>query len=233
MKRSLDMIVLSGINLGHNNNGVTELQEYLNHVYPKAIVLNGSFIENRLHADEQVAIIETLTAMADEGTRIYFIANNVPLALQAYPEFFHRNIYFENNLTLRLKGKKYLFLNDNFTQQHLDTKSNQITADIFAKKALEKAIKENASYIVCGHNCKPKIKVNDTSNHRICYLHAGNWQNHLSALEYQWGCWSLYQYENEHYHSEHAESNVYEKNEVIWGSSDIDVMEETLVMPYF
>ena len=27
------------------------------------------------------------------------------------------------------------------------------------------------------------------------YLHAGSWQKHLSALEYNWGCWSLYEHQ--------------------------------------
>lgn len=230
MKRSLDMIVLSGINLGNNAQEVDTLQHYLDSVSPKAIVINGNFIKHRLHSNAQVGIIETLTRMAEEGTRIYFIANNVPLALQAYPEFFHRNIYFEQNLTLRMKGKKYLFFNDNFTQKHLAIKYSPISAKAFADKALEIALKENADYIVCGHNCSPQMKLADSPNRRIIYLHAGSWQNHLSALEYNWGCWSLYEHQKEQVS---IYPSSYGVDDIIWGTSNASVIEKTLVTPYY
>lgn len=227
MKRSLDMIILSGIRLGDTATTTAALQQYLDSVAPKAIVLNGNFIKDTCCQEEQIAIIRTLTNMAEEGTRIYYIADNAPLALQAHPEFFHQNVYFENHLTLRLKGKKYLFLNNHFIQEQFGGVNRSVTKDLFAEKALEKAIQESCDYIVCGHNCQPKMKVVETNNRHITYMHPGDWQQHLSALEYTWGCWSLYQYEEEQYPTDSTHSDV------IWGASSVNVLEKVSISPCY
>lgn len=227
MKRSLDMIILSGIRLGNPTSQVEALQQYLNNVAPKAIILNGNFIKDTCCQEDQIAIIRTLTNMAEEGIRIYYIADNAPLALQAHPEFFHRNVYFENHLTLRLKGKKYLFLNNHFIQEQFGSTNVPVSGELFAEKALAKAQQESCDYIICGHNCQPKIKVVETENQRITYMHPGDWQQHLSALEYTWGCWSLYQYEEEQY------STVSAHSDVIWGASEVGVLEKVSVSPCY
>lgn len=205
MKRPIDTVILSGVRLGNPNCQTAALQTYLNHIEAKTIVLNGSFIES-VHCDEEaIQIIRTLTEMAEDGTDIYYVAADFNLAFQLHPAFYNRNVHLKSRLSLDLNGKKYLFLNDNFLTPELEDTAK---AGAFAQKAIEVAISENCQYIVCGHNCKPKMKAVETSTDKVTYMHPGDWHDYQTTLESNWGCWSLYEYEEEDYQRREDEEDM-------------------------
>ena len=199
MKRPIDIVVLSGIYLGSSHNQTTALQTYLDHIEAKTIVLNGNFIEPVNATDKAtIQIVKTLAQMAEAGTAIYYIASNFPFAFQLCPSFYHPNVHLKNSLVLELGAKRYLFLNDNFSPQFFKNRiENQTTT--FAQKALALAKAKNCQFIVCGHNCKPRMKVVQTQKGKITYMHPGDWHQYQTTLEFDWGRWSLYEFEEEDY----------------------------------
>jgi UDP-2,3-diacylglucosamine pyrophosphatase LpxH len=71
----------------------------------------------------------------------------------------------------------------------------------FEKTAIEIAAQNNYNFVVCGHIHKPEIKSYDTHIGEVTYLNSGDWIENLSALEYNKGIWTIYQYnENDFQH---------------------------------
>ncbi|MCT4601340.1 MAG: UDP-2,3-diacylglucosamine diphosphatase [Marinifilum sp.] len=62
----------------------------------------------------------------------------------------------------------------------------QIAADI--------AIDKGYDYVVCGHIHHPEYKEISSKNGSTKYLNSGDWIESLSALEYNKGEWSIYEY---------------------------------------
>lgn len=62
----------------------------------------------------------------------------------------------------------------------------QIAADI--------AIDKGYDYVVCGHIHHPEYKEMSSKNGSTKYLNSGDWIESLSALEYNKGEWSIYEY---------------------------------------
>jgi len=56
------------------------------------------------------------------------------------------------------------------------------------------AIRNNYDYVVCGHIHQPEIRRMQNEDGEVCYLNSGDWVENLTALEYNEGEWSLYQY---------------------------------------
>lgn len=66
--------------------------------------------------------------------------------------------------------------------------------DDFELTASEIAIENGYDYVICGHIHQPEIKVISNSKGKTTYLNSGDWVESLSALEYNDGKWSLYEY---------------------------------------
>lgn len=66
---------------------------------------------------------------------------------------------------------------------------------IFEETALELAREEGYDYIICGHIHKPIIKSVEVDGHPVTYMNSGDWVEHLTALEYNFGKWNLYEYD--------------------------------------
>lgn len=64
----------------------------------------------------------------------------------------------------------------------------------FEVTAAEIAINKQYDYVVCGHIHQPVIREVKTKNGSVIYLNSGDWIENLTALEYNKGKWSLYQY---------------------------------------
>ena len=62
----------------------------------------------------------------------------------------------------------------------------------FEKKAIEMAQKEGYDFVVCGHIHTPQMKTEGN----VTYLNSGDWVENLTALEYAYGEWSIYQYDD-------------------------------------
>ncbi|WP_421918973.1 UDP-2,3-diacylglucosamine diphosphatase [Marinifilum sp.] len=64
----------------------------------------------------------------------------------------------------------------------------------FEQTAAEIAIDKGYDYVVCGHIHHPEYKEISTKNGSTHYLNSGDWIESLSALEYNNGEWSIYEY---------------------------------------
>ena len=89
----------------------------------------------------------------------------------------------------------------------------------FEKTAVEIAIANGFSYVVCGHIHHPNIKEYKVGDQIVTYLNSGDWIENLTALEYKKGEWSIYKYENnffeEDLHIEMDKSNKEIFNEML------------------
>lgn len=66
----------------------------------------------------------------------------------------------------------------------------------FENTAIDLAAEKGYDYVVCGHIHRPQIRDVVASNGRtITYLNSGDWVEHLTALEFANGAWSLYRYD--------------------------------------
>lgn len=71
----------------------------------------------------------------------------------------------------------------------------------FEHLALQNAYRKGCDYIICGHLHQPIMKQVTVKDKKITYLNSGDWIEHLTALEYAFGKWELYEYDqdlNEH-----------------------------------
>lgn len=62
--------------------------------------------------------------------------------------------------------------------------------DDFEQKAIDLTKKKGYEAVICGHIHKPLIEKRDG----VLYMNAGDWVEHLTALEYQYGEWQIYTY---------------------------------------
>jgi UDP-2,3-diacylglucosamine pyrophosphatase LpxH len=56
------------------------------------------------------------------------------------------------------------------------------------------AAENNYQYVICGHIHQPEIRTMVTKFGPVVYMNSGDWVENLTALEFQDGQWSLYQY---------------------------------------
>lgn len=70
----------------------------------------------------------------------------------------------------------------------------------FENTAIRLAARHEYDYVVCGHIHRPHMKTHETSEgKKITYLNSGDWVENLTSLEYQWGRWSVYEYDEMDY----------------------------------
>ncbi len=69
----------------------------------------------------------------------------------------------------------------------------------FEDTALRLAAEEEYDYVICGHIHRPQMRTVEGKDKAITYLNSGDWVESLTALEYKWGAWSLYQYQASDY----------------------------------
>lgn len=66
--------------------------------------------------------------------------------------------------------------------------------DDFEEKAIELAAEKGFDYVICGHIHRAQIKTLICQGKEVTYLNSGDWVESLTALEYKWGEWSIYEY---------------------------------------
>jgi UDP-2,3-diacylglucosamine pyrophosphatase LpxH len=67
----------------------------------------------------------------------------------------------------------------------------------FEELCADIAIENNYQYVVCGHIHQPEIRAFIKPEGRTTYLNSGDWVENLTALEYEDGRWSIYEYASE------------------------------------
>ena len=65
----------------------------------------------------------------------------------------------------------------------------------FENTAASIAIHEGFDHVVCGHIHQPQMRTISTNKGAVNYMNSGDWIEHMSALEYHDGRWSLYLHE--------------------------------------
>lgn len=64
----------------------------------------------------------------------------------------------------------------------------------FEETAIRLAAEHDYDYVICGHIHQPVIRTVNHDQKTVCYMNSGDWVENLTALEYRWGQWSLYEY---------------------------------------
>ena len=65
----------------------------------------------------------------------------------------------------------------------------------FEGSAASIAIHEGFDHVVCGHIHQPQMRRITTAKGAVNYMNSGDWIEHMSALEYTDGRWTLYFHE--------------------------------------
>ena len=71
----------------------------------------------------------------------------------------------------------------------------------FENNAMQLAADEGFDFVVCGHTHQPQMRSGNFDGRKITYLNSGDWVENLTALEYKWGCWSIFEYQTAEYES--------------------------------
>ena len=69
----------------------------------------------------------------------------------------------------------------------------------FEERAIDLATKQEFDFVVCGHIHQPMIKEAQANGRQVTYMNSGDWVENLTALEYRFGQWSLYTYDEMDY----------------------------------
>ncbi len=87
--------------------------------------------------------------------------------------------------------------------------------DDFEQVSAELAIEKGYEYVICGHIHQPKMETRENKTGKTLYLNSGDWVENLTALEYQFKRWRLYNYNNDKltsfYPDEEVEDNPSEQ----------------------
>ncbi len=65
----------------------------------------------------------------------------------------------------------------------------------FEETAAEVAIHEGFHYVACGHIHQPQLRTITNAQGSVRYMNSGDWIEHMSALEYANGAWSIYMHQ--------------------------------------
>lgn len=65
----------------------------------------------------------------------------------------------------------------------------------FEQTAIKFAMDKGYDYVVCGHIHRPNMKVEENEQGKVTYLNSGDWVESLTALEYNWGKWTIFTYD--------------------------------------
>lgn len=85
----------------------------------------------------------------------------------------------------------------------------------FEQTAADLAIDKNYDFVICGHIHQAEIREikSSVSDRTVTYLNSGDWVESLSALEYQNGNWSIFDYRDAVFTDDFSEENLLEQEE--------------------
>ncbi len=104
----------------------------------------------------------------------------------------------------------------------------------FEAVAAELAIENDYDYVICGHIHHPKKEIIENSQGKTMYLNSGDWVENLTALEYSFKRWRIYQYNHDKLSAFFADEDLkqMDMNELIASITDkndlndFEVLEE-------
>ncbi|WP_294818597.1 UDP-2,3-diacylglucosamine diphosphatase [uncultured Flavobacterium sp.] len=68
----------------------------------------------------------------------------------------------------------------------------------FENTAADLAIDKGYTYVICGHIHQPEMREICTAKGKVMYLNSGDWVESLTALEYNLGQWSIFNYREDY-----------------------------------
>lgn len=89
----------------------------------------------------------------------------------------------------------------------------------FEDTAIKMAAQQDYDYVICGHIHKPQMRTGEFNGKKVTYLNSGDWVENLTALEYKWGRWSIYEYDELDYEYVNKKLHVKEEEENKEGAS--------------
>ncbi len=95
--------------------------------------------------------------------------------------------------------------------------------DDFEETAIQLAAEQGYDYVVCGHIHRPQMRTSEVKGKKIIYLNSGDWVESLTSLEYKWGRWSIYEYDEADYES--LQTRLRMEGSVMPDDDDEDEME--------
>jgi UDP-2,3-diacylglucosamine pyrophosphatase LpxH len=103
-------------------------------------------------------------------------------------------LIYINRLVNKVRGV-FGYARMSFTKKLKDSVKRAVSfIHDFENHAIRLGIDKGYDYVVCGHIHKPQIREAKNEKGSIIYLNSGDWIENLTALEYKWGTWSLYEY---------------------------------------
>ncbi len=84
--------------------------------------------------------------------------------------------------------------------------------DDFEETAINLGAEQGYDYVVCGHIHRPQMRTVETKGKKVIYLNSGDWVESLTALEYKWGRWSIYEYDESEYEAISSTMHVQDLN---------------------
>lgn len=105
----------------------------------------------------------------------------------------------------------------------------------FEETAIKIASENDYDCVICGHIHQPQMREVTAENGKtVTYMNSGDWVEHLTALEFSNGKWSMYQYDETEFdvvsprlHVPEQEPNLYtlRRDEVVPGMNDLAAFE--------
>ncbi|HLO58565.1 MAG TPA: UDP-2,3-diacylglucosamine diphosphatase [Bacteroidales bacterium] len=113
-KRKVDLVVISDVHLGTYGCRADRLHDYLQHIKPKILVLNGDIVDvwqfsKRYWPKAHMKVIKDVISMAAKGTQVYYITGNHDEILRKFAGLKLGSIEITNKLELILDGNKTWF----------------------------------------------------------------------------------------------------------------------------
>lgn len=165
---------------------------------------------------------DNLRRYADFSTGNIFLRNHLTIQLNQKKYWIFHGDVFDLSIqyspfVAKLGGKGYDFLIRvnrfvNNTREKLGKPKMSLAKTIkdsvkkavkfvsdFEEKAIDLASEKGYDYVICGHIHKPQMRSVNRNGRQIIYLNSGDWIENLTALEYQWGRWSIYTYDENDY----------------------------------
>ncbi len=99
----------------------------------------------------------------------------------------------------------------------------------FEKTATDLAIENAYDYVICGHIHKPKKEICENKYGKCVYLNSGDWVENLTALEYSFKRWKIYQYSEDKLAAFYADEELKEMdmNELVTSILELKTQKKT------
>lgn len=87
----------------------------------------------------------------------------------------------------------------------------------FEDTAIDIAAEEGYDYVLCGHIHMPQMReVIGANGRKVTYMNSGDWVEHMTALEFKNGQWSIYSYDDSEFNVTNKRLKVAEKEPKIY-----------------